>query len=529
MIGHAGASAAEQARAALALLELPEPKTKRVADEIGLPEPQPGPQTVASESTAQIIFYGGHAGGGKTWWLLREALRNHYNPLHRALLLRRTLKQAKKPGSIWEESVGMYRPYGANSRTGDTDHHFPNGSSVTIAGCEHDRNRFDFDGSQLGFIGFDQVEQFTEMMFWYIALSRSRTMSGEPTRIGATANPVNVKHKTGGWLPRMLMRGGWVDPDTGYAVPEMSGVVKWFYRDRGEIHFFDSKAAARKAFPDKAAKGVDPKSMTFIEAKLEDNQILEKADPGYRDNLEALPWIERQRLLGGNWKISTAGGGIVRREWIRALPRDPASVSPGQPVDESFYTATVRSWDLAGTDAEEGHAKDRTAGVKMGRAADSGRFVVRDTVAVQWSPRKVRDLIGQTMLEDGPGVVITLPQDPGQAGKAQVQDLIAFLRRLSAQHKRRPPRIVAIRPTGSKLARGLPFARAAEPAKMDADGEIDIYGAVDVVNGDQVDDWLGELHHFDGSDSAADDFWDATADAYSQVIEETTKTPIAVY
>lgn len=524
-----GASAAEQARAALALLELPESESLRVAEELDLPEPQPGPQTVASESDAQIIFYGGHAGGGKTWWLQREGFRHHRNPLYRSLLLRRTVKQALKPGALCDGATEMYRPYGARSTQRGLSHEFPSGATATISGCEHDKNRFDFDGSQLGFIGFDQVEQFEETMFWYIALSRSRSMAGIPTRVGATANPVNPKDRVGGWLSLMLMQGGWIDASTGYAKPEMSGVVRWFYRDRGELHFFASKREARRAFPDKASRGVDPKSMTFVEARLEDNVFLEQADPDYRNNLEALPWIERQRLLAGNWKVSTAGGGIIKREWIRRLARDPSSVSEGQPPDPAYWSAQVRAWDLAATAANEAHAKDRTAGVKMGRAVASGRFVIRDAIARQLSPRGVRELVSDTMLDDGPEVAIRLPQDPGQAGKDQIRSLIAHLRRVSAENGRRPPKIVAVRPTGSKLSRGMGFARDCEPARMDADGEVEIYGSVDVVAGDQVDELLDELHHYDGSDGSADDFWDASADAHAQLIEETSKRKARVY
>lgn len=525
----AGASAAEQARAALSLLDMPKPERLRVSEEIDLPEPQEGPQTDASEADAQFIFYGGHAGGGKSWWLQREGLRHYKTPGWRSLLLRRTVEQAEKPGNLCDETETMYRPYGAHTTERGKKHEFKSGATVTIGGCQYDRNRFDYDGSQLGFIGFDQVEQFTELSFWYIALSRSRSMTGVPTRIGATANPVPPKHKTGGWLSRLLMRGGWVDPETGYPVPEMSGVVRWFYRDRGEMHFFDSKKDARKAFPDKAARGADPISMTFIEAKLEDNKKLEDADPQYRSNLEALPWVERQRLVGGNWKVSTAGGGVFKRKWVRPLRHDPSASSAQQPMDEKYYSASVRGWDFAATEKSEGHAKDRTAGVKMGRGKENGRIVMRDAIAGHYSPGQVRKLVTDTMLADGPHVTIRIPQDPGQAGKAQVRDLIAHLRRVSAKERRRPPKVVAVRPTGSKMSRGLPFARDCEPAQVDADGETSMHGNVDAVACDQREEWLAELHHFDGSDGAADDFWDATADAYDQLIEETTKRWGGVY
>lgn len=509
-----GATAQVQARAALYLRQMT-PVEVTACEEVSLPLPQSGPQTDACESDAQIVFYGGHAGGGKTWWLQREALRHYANPLHRAALLRRTSKQARKPGSIWDSSTQMYQPFGARSRENSLDHLFNSGATISIGGCEHNKNRFDYDGSQFSFIGFDQVEGFTEIMFWYIALSRARTMSGIPTRIGATANPVHPKEETGGWLAVLLMRGGWIDEDTGYAIGEMSGCVKWFYRDRGDVHFFDTSDGAREQFFDKAARGVNPISMTFIEAKLADNKILEEADPRYRGNLEGLPWIDRKRLIGGNWKVSSAGGGIFRRKWVRILKRDPAV------DDKEFYKGyRVRAWDFASTDESEGHAKDRTTSIIAGRAAKSGRIIFQDPTAGQLSPGRVKQAITETMLQDGSGITIRIPQDPGSAGKSQVADLLSHLRSAAADADMSPPRVVAVRPTGSKTARGIPFARAAEPASMDESGEVKMYGNVDVVDGPGVEEWLEELHHFDGSKYGVDDFWDCTADAYNETVPD---------
>ncbi len=522
-----------QAEAALALLTLPEPPKLDVAKELDLPAPQPGMQTVASESEADVIFVGGQAGPGKSWWLFRECMRHHQVAGWKALVLRRKGSQALESGGVWDATSEMYRAYGAVSvQSPKMRHTFPSGSTVTAGGCQHDANRFDFDSSEYGFIGFDQVEQFTETMFWYIAMSRTRAMTGIRSRVGATANPVTEKDKVGGWLCKLLMDGGWVSRDTGYALDDMSGVVRWLYRkDSGPgFDFFDSKEGAVKARPAMASRGAQPISVTFIPGKLEENPALEAADPKYRSRLEALPWIERQRLLGGNWKVSAEGGGICRREWFRRLPRDPGSVSYGQPIDEKFYRKSVRAWDLAGTDASEDHAKDRTASVKSGRAKKSGRFVIRDCFAVQLGPRAVLDLIVRTaLLLDGPRVVVRIPQDPGQAGKSQVLHITTAIREAFAEDGRRPPKIVAKVVRGSKLKRGEPFYTDAEPARTSADGEVELYGNIDAVECPQLDDCLDELHHMDGSDGCADDFWDACADAHSQLIEECKRRGAGVY
>ncbi len=63
---------------------------------------------------------------------------------------------------------------------------FPSGGNVTIDGCHHEKSKHDYDGAQPSRIFFDQVEQFTESMFWYIALSRSRSKMGGSTSVLAS-------------------------------------------------------------------------------------------------------------------------------------------------------------------------------------------------------------------------------------------------------------------------------------------------------------------------------------------------------
>jgi predicted phage terminase large subunit-like protein len=82
----------------------------------------------------------------------------------------------------------------------------------------------------------------------------------------------------------------------------------------------------------------------------------------------------------------------------------------------------VRAWDLAASEGEG----DFTAGVLMGRLSD-GRFLVRDVRRGRWSADQVRFEIRKAANEDPHGTAIELPQDPGQAGKDQAQQLARML------------------------------------------------------------------------------------------------------
>ncbi len=85
-------------------------------------------------------------------------------------------------------------------------------------------------------------------------------------------------------------------------------------------------------------------------------------------------------------------------------------------------TGWVRRWDLAASE----DAGDWTAGVLMGRQPD-GRTVVADVVRGRWGADDVRTQITSAAATDPAGTRIVIPQDPGQAGKDQAQQLVRML------------------------------------------------------------------------------------------------------
>ena len=86
------------------------------------------------------------------------------------------------------------------------------------------------------------------------------------------------------WLSRLL---AWYwSEETGYAIPERSGVVRYFVR-LGDKLEWANKASDLHSFTENPDS--DIKSFTFINSKIEDNKILMARDPGYIGNLRALP------------------------------------------------------------------------------------------------------------------------------------------------------------------------------------------------------------------------------------------------
>lgn len=115
-------------------------------------------------------------------------------------------------------------------------------------------------------------------------------------------------------------------------------------------------------------------------------------------------------------------------------------------VTDAIPTGTrlVRAWDLASTRG----AGDWTVGGALGVMPD-GRYLIADIVRLREGPHDVEAAIAATASRDGFEVPIHLPQDPGQAGKAQIAYLAMHLSGF---------RVHALPVTGSKITRAEPFA-----------------------------------------------------------------------
>lgn len=437
--------------------------------------PQPGPQEAFLASAADIAIYGGAAGGGKTFGLLLEPTRHSANADFGAVIFRRTTVQVRNEGGLWDESAKLYPDLGAEPKEHDLWWRFPSGSSVAFAHLEHDKTVLNWQGSQIPLICFDELTHFTARQFWYM-VSRNRSMCGVRPYIRATCNP-----DADSWVAEFI--AWWIDPETGLAIPERSGVLRWFVRVNDQIVWADRpEDLAGHMAPNERGEmePIPPKSVTFIAARLTDNKALMAADPGYMANLLALPLVERERLLGGNWKIRPAAGLLFRRAWCKVVDAAPSDLR------------IVRGWDLAGTPKTAHNDPDWTSGTKIGRSKSTGRYIVLDHVRDRNTPHEIERLIANTASQDGAEVEISVPQDPAQAGKWQAATLVRMLAGYTAR---------ATPEGGDKKTRFGPFSAQAEA------------GNVDVLRGAWNEIWFSELEGF--PEGAHDDDADSTSRAFN--------------
>lgn len=450
-------------------------------------KPQEGPQELFLSTPADIAIYGGAAGGGKTYALLLEALRHTSNPRFGAVIFRRQSIQITQEGGLWDSSFEVYGGIkGAEPKTSPRRHwRFKSGARVGFAHIDGDKDLRNWQGSQIALIGFDELTHFTKKQFFYM-LSRNRTACGIHPYMRATCNP-----DADSWVADFI--SWWIDPETGYPIPERSGVIRYMVHNNDIVSWFDTKEEGVEFAKQTGLRGDEAehavKSVTFIASTLKDNKILMENDPGYLANLLALPEVEKERLLRGNWKIKPSAGSFFKRTQIgkilKVLPDD--------------IIAICRGWDLAATDSDEDNNAAYTAGVLIGKRA-CGRFLVIDVINQQIKAGEVRKLVLNTAQVDNARygklcmVRQRLPQDPGQAGKEQAQ---SYINMLSGYN------VVAKPESGSKESRAEPMAAQWQQ------------GFFDIMEGEWNEAYFNQLESF--PESKFKDMVDAGSSAFGEV------------
>lgn len=365
--------------------------------------PQPGPQTTFLSTSADIAIYGGAAGSGKSYALLLDILRNYLNPQFKAVIFRKTAVQIRNPGALWDESFHLYSHFNAKPRKSILEWEFKDGMSVKFSHLEYEKDVYSWQGSQLGFLGFDELVHFTSFQFWYL-LSRLRSMSGVPGRIRCTCNP-----DVNSWVRTLI--NWWIGPD-GFHIKERSGVLRWFIKRDDEIIWADTREELVKTY------GADelPKSLTFIGANIYDNQLLLQKDPSYLSNLKALSRVDRMQLLDGNWNVKVESGSLFRTEWFPMIDAIPAG-----------WIDAIRFWDRASSKVTETNKDpDWTRGLKLYKYSD-GTYCIGDLKSIRDTPGQVERLIQSVAYHDGSSIRIMSQQDPGSAGVAEAENFIKML------------------------------------------------------------------------------------------------------
>lgn len=246
-----------------------------VADAEIIFQPNDGPQTLFFESNEREVLYGGAAGGGKSYALIVDAVRDAFNKNHRAIIFRRTLDELRELIGKSKDLYPQMYP-GATWNKQESTWSFPSGATIWYTYLESDDDVRRYQGQAFNYIGFDELTQWNTPYAWDYLRSRLRTT--DPTLklfMRATTNPGGVGSH---WVRKMF-----IDPapagDSFWATDIETGKV--FVNPKTNEPLFKRR---------------------FIPAKLSDNPYL-YVDGQYEANLLSLPEAQRKQLLEGSWDV----------------------------------------------------------------------------------------------------------------------------------------------------------------------------------------------------------------------------------
>lgn len=327
-------------------------------------DPTPKQRAFLLMNGTKELLYGGAAGGGKSVGQLMAALQFVDIPDYSAILFRKTYADLSLPGALIDMSKQWLMPFVESGEVRWSEkekrYSFPSGASLNFGYLESANDCYRYQGAEFQYIGMDEVTHIDPSNYRYLfsRLRKPKTLQ-VPLRFRATANP-----------------GG----------------------PFGEYYY-------QRFFIEGPEKG-----RVFIGAGLEDNPYLDAE--AYRESLDELDPVERERLLNGNWEIQ-AQGDLFSRHWFTIVPQ--SDLPPGARM--------VRYWDMAATDPLKRKSKNKrepdwTVGLKL--AHYQGMYWIVDIARFQKKPQEVEQIIKETAIQDGYSVAIRMEQEPGSSGAISI-------------------------------------------------------------------------------------------------------------
>lgn len=324
-------------------------------------KPLPGPQSQAYACRADVILYGGAAGGGKTDLALGKALTQH----QRSLILRREYPQLS---GIIDRANDLYGEYGVfNSGKGFWRCEFAGKRRVIEFGSvQYEDDKLKYQGRAHDLKVFDEAANFLESQVEFIA---GWNRSEDPTQICQIllcSNPPT--DSTGDWLIRWF--APWLDPN--HPNPAAPGELRYFASVNGrQIECTDGRPfllieqengdqVMVYDFDPATVDAVDiirPLTRTFIPARVTDNPFY--AQSGYVAKLQALPEPLRSKMLYGDFAAGREDDPwqVIPSEWVRAaMERWKQCTRPPVPMtalgvdvarggnDETIYSPRFANW-----------------------------------------------------------------------------------------------------------------------------------------------------------------------------------------
>lgn len=261
--------------------------------------PNPGPQTQAYYSKADLLLYGGAAGGGKTDLLLGTAL----TAAERSVIFRRAYVDLRGVEERLLQIRGTRDGYNGADKVLKIE-----GRLLEFGALERPGSELGWQGRPHDLIGFDEGAQLQEAKVRFVLGWLRTTTPGQRTRAIIASNPPIGGE--GDWLIEWF--APWLDPM--FANPAAPGELRWcvtaangrtIWVDGPGLHKVDTLE-------------LEATSRTFIPARLDDNPYLRSTN--YRAQIMSLDEPLRSKLLEGDFLAGKqdAERQVIPSSWIEA-------------------------------------------------------------------------------------------------------------------------------------------------------------------------------------------------------------------
>ena len=261
--------------------------------------PLPGPQTLAYESTADIVGYGGAAGGGKTFLAIGKALTQH----RKSMILRREATQLTGVIDDMTAVLGGRDGYNGQERIW----RLPNGMQIEFGSAPYPGDEARYQGRPHDLLVLDEATGFLESQVRFLLGWLRTTVPNQRCQALLTFNPPTTAE--GRWVIPFF--GPWLDEK--HPRPAAPGELRWFAMIDGEEVEVDSSTP----FPH-GADLIKPTSRTFIPSRVTDNPYL--TGTGYVATLQALPEPLRSQMLHGDFAAGVEDDPwqVIPTAWVEA-------------------------------------------------------------------------------------------------------------------------------------------------------------------------------------------------------------------
>jgi len=259
--------------------------------------PNPGAQTQAYQSQADILLYGGAASGGKTALMLGVGIQQARS----GIIFRRESNETDGLEKTGAEFIANTANYNGT----DKEWTWTDGRTLKLAGMKEPDDWRKHAGRERDFIGFDEAGEFLELQVRSI-MGWMRGPKGRRCRMILATNP--PRSTDGFWLKQWF--APWLRPD--FPNPAQPGELRWGVFVDTELIWCDGPQHVEIN-----GEMYAPRSFTFIPAKLADNPYRNTAE--YRSTLQSLPEPLRSQLLYGDFNAGTKDGEfqLIPSEWLR--------------------------------------------------------------------------------------------------------------------------------------------------------------------------------------------------------------------